>query len=102
MAATLPDDAAGLQRLCDAGEATRGAVVRVERGAIEVGRLEATDTEPERRFRRLVRLVALSPGQYGLSIVRHTGRLERVPFSGTPAELHDVMDSALGYVFDVW
>lgn len=102
MDATLPDDAAELQRLCDAGEATKGAVVRVERGAIEVGRLEATDIEPERRFGRLARLLPLSPGQYGLSIVRHTGRLERVPFSGTVAELHDTMESVLGHIFDEW
>lgn len=102
MARTLPEDAAELQSLCDRGDATRGVVVRIERGAIEMGRTETTDDEPGPRFMRLARLVALTPGEYGLSIVRHTGRLERLPFSGSPAELHELMESVLGHIFDRW
>lgn len=94
----LHDAANQLQALCDAGEATCGLHASVARGGIDLERSETSDAGREERF-RVGRLTPLDPGNYGLAIVRHTGRLERVPFAGTIAELHEVMECELAHIF---
>lgn len=81
-----------LRGLLDANPITRGMTIRVDRGQIYLGRQEPpgpfSDDEPDDRLR-------LSPigsgAKFGLSVKRHTGKWDKTPFSGTPAELVDLV-----------
>lgn len=90
-----------LSRL-DEHESTRGLYVRIHGKHLILGRREAfgPDQEPEDDDR--VRLTHLGGGSFGLSVMRHTERWERTPFSGTVDELVDVMIGTLQHVLAAW
>ena len=98
MGKTLAMYAAHLQALCDASAITTGLRAVVARGGIDLLRDEANATGQPSPYRQ-GRLSVLGPGLFGLSIVRHTGRLEKVPFSGSVDMLHEAMEGPLAHVF---
>lgn len=94
----LADHAEQLQRLCQASDILRGLRAVVARGGIELLREDAATGDAPSSW-RLGRLTPTGGDQYGLSIVRHTGRLEKVPFSGTVSMLCETMEGPLAHVF---
>ena len=82
--------ASTLERLLEADRLTVGMCVRAHGENLIVGRQDVradkgTETDDRVRFTRL------SPSAWGISVKRHTGRWERTPFSGSIAEMVDVM-----------
>jgi hypothetical protein len=66
-------------------DTTRGLYVRVHGDHLIVGRTETVNGVDEPTDR--VRLTRLNSRTYGLSVKRHTGRWQRIPFSGTIPEM---------------
>lgn len=83
-------------------EPTRGLYVRTQGKHLILGRREAfgPDQQPENDDR--VRLTHLGGESFGLSVMRHTGRWERTPFSGTIDELVDVMITTMQHLLVAW
>jgi hypothetical protein len=73
-----------LMGLLEKDELTRGLYVRVHGDHLIIGRgCEPGTADPDDR----VRLTRISAQTYGLSVMRHTGRWEKTPFSGTMKEM---------------
>lgn len=96
---SLTAHAARLQQLIDASPITQGLRAHVARGAIDLVREERRfDGEPI--LYRCGRITPLGRDTFGLFIVRHNGRLEKVPFSGTVDTLHTVIEGPLAHIFE--
>lgn len=80
-----------LEQLLDADPVTRGLVVRVRGEHLIVGRPGEEMDDGTAALDDRVRLTRLAARTYGLSVRRHNGRWERTPFTGTIAELVDVI-----------
>ena len=91
-----------LLTLLEQHETTRGLYVNVRGKQLIVGRKEASgpDYPPEDDDR--VRLTHLGGEDYGLSVMRHTGRWEKTPFSGTVKQLVDVMTGPMQHLLADW
>ena len=77
-----------LRGLLDAHKPTAALYVRVHGDHLILGRRESSgQMENDDR----VRLTRLSSSAYGLSVKRHTGRWERMPFSGNMEEMVDTI-----------
>ena len=94
----LAGHAEQLQQLCDASEILCGLRTVVARGGIDVLRDDPSGGGAPRSH-RCGRLTPIRGNEYGLSIIRHTGRFEKVPFSGTVAMLCETMEGPLAHVF---
>ena len=83
-------------------EMTKGLYVRARGKHLTVGREvpEPDDKKPEADDR--VRLTHLSDGQFGLSVMRHTGKWEKTPFCGTLDELVGDMRGAMQHLLAPW
>jgi len=84
-----------LTELLAAHEPTTGMYVRAHGDNLIVGRREPIGPANELEDDDRIRLTRLSASRYGLSVKRHTGRWERTPFSGSMAEMVDVMLTAM-------
>lgn len=87
-----------LESLLEADEITAGLNVRVHGENLILAREvdEAESGEPIVEDR--VRLTRLNKTQWGMSVKRHTGRWERVPFTGTMDEMVDAMCSFMQHL----
>ena len=91
MKADLRTAAAELEELLGADRITAGMLVRAHGVHLIVGRADDEDGSDAGRIDDRVRLTRLDAVTWGLSVRRHNGRWERTPFTGTIAELVDVM-----------
>ena len=83
-------------------EMTEGLYVHARGKHLTVGREvpEPDDQKPEADDR--VRLTHLGNGQFGLSVMRHTGKWEKTPFRGTLDELVGVMRGTMQHLLAPW
>lgn len=102
MSSTLESARERLLSLLEKHEATRGLYVRVRGKQLILGRRESygPGREPEDDDR--VRLTHLGSSSFGLSVIRHTGRWEQTPFSGTLEELVEVMIGTMQHLLADW
>ena len=92
MDATIKQSKEELEELLAAHEVTSGLLLRVRGKQITLVREETgPDGAPEDE--PCVRLTHLGQGNFGISVLRHTGTWERTPFSGT---IDDVVQVLLG------
>ena len=91
MKVDLRSAAADLEKLLGADRLTAGMLVRARGVHLIVGREDSEDPSGAGRIDDRVRLTRLDSVTWGLSVKRHDGRWERTPFTGTIAELVDVM-----------
>lgn len=93
-----------LRELLDGNPVTKGMTLRRHGSHFVLGRPDPDpdgpypDLEPDER----VRLTHLGGLRYGLSVRRHTGRWERVPFQGAPSELVEALSSTLQHLVAAW
>lgn len=80
-----------LKTLVASSPITEGMTVRVHGTHLYLGREEPPGPyatgEPDDRLR----LTRLGGSKFGLGVLRHTGRWEKTPFSGSLKELHAVV-----------
>ena len=76
-----------LTALLEKSEITARMYVRVHGDHLIAGRKELLGPNGELDDTDRVRFTRLSGRTYGLSVMRHTGRWERTPFTGTMAEM---------------
>jgi hypothetical protein len=87
-----------LERLLSRNPITQGMYVRTWGDHLIVGRQEAFGPHGEMEADDRVRLTARSNSKWGLSVLRHTGRWEKTPFTGTLEELSDVIWSLMQHI----
>ena len=80
-----------LEKLLAADPVTTGMIVRVRGEHLLVGREQDEMDDGEAIIDDRVRLTRLHRETWGLSVKRHNGRWERTPFTGTIAELVEVV-----------
>ena len=78
---------AQLTKLLEADDLTAGMYVRARGDHLIVGRQERVGRHGDLEDSDRVRFTRLSANSYGLSVMRHTGRWERTPFSGRMEEM---------------
>jgi hypothetical protein len=90
-----------LEELLPEHEVTAGLLVRVHGQHLTLVREEpGLDGEPEDDPR--VRITHLGGESFGLSVLRHTGKWERVPFSGTLDEMVEVIRGPMQHLVADW
>jgi len=90
-----------LRKLLDANAITEGMTIRVFGSHLIAGRPpsdRASDGTPDDRV-RFTRLDAL---RFGLSVRRHTGRWEKVPFAGSLEEMVQVVCTVMQHLVAEW
>lgn len=87
-----------LEKLLEAHVTTRGMYVRVYGDHLIMGRREVVGANDEEANIDSVRLTHVSGSTYGLSVKRHTGRWEKVPFSGTIPEMVDAIQTFMQHL----
>lgn len=87
-----------LKQLLSSNPITQGMYVRTWGDHLIVGRQEAVGPHGEMEADDRVRLTARSNSTWGLSVLRHTGRWEKTPFTGTLEELSDVIWSLMQHI----
>jgi len=83
-----------IERLVDSDDITAGMLVRVRGENIILARSEEASSG-EAVVDDRVRLTRLGASQWGLSVMRHNGRWQRTPFSGS---LREVMDAVCTFM----
>jgi hypothetical protein len=88
-----------LRKLIEANPITKGMDVRTRGENLTLSRADPpgpfSDGEPSDR----VRFTHLGKStQFGLSVLRHTGRWEKVPFQGTLGELVEVVSTVMQHL----
>lgn len=88
--------------LLEEHECTRGLYARIQGKQLVLGRKETLgpDSKPEDDDR--VRLTHLGGDSFGLSVMRHTGRWEKTPFSGTLDEMVQTMIGTMQHLLAAW
>ena len=102
MASQLDAACDRLLSLLEQHETTRGLYVHVRGKQLILGRREpfGPDDPPEDDDR--IRLTHLRGDSFGLSVMRHTGRWEKTPFSGTVDQLVEVMTGPMQHLLADW
>jgi hypothetical protein len=93
-----------LRELIEGNPVTAGMTLRVHGRHFVLGR---SDPCPDGPFPNLVpdervRLTHLGGTKYGLSVLRHTGRWQKTPFSGSLAELLDTLAGPMQHLVVGW
>ena len=88
--------------MLDAHESTRGLYVKVRGKQLILGRRETLGPEQEPDDDDRVRLTHRGGDSYGLAVMRHTGRWEQTPFSGTLEELLEIMVGTMQHLLADW
>ena len=91
-----------LLSLLEQHETTRGLYVNVRGKQLILGRREAFGPAHEPEDDDRVRLTHLGGDSFGLSVMRHTGRWETTPFSGTVEQLVEVMTGPIQHLLADW
>jgi hypothetical protein len=90
-----------LEELLGQSKVTAGLLVRVRGKQLTLVREEAgPGGEPEDDPR--VRLTHLGGNQFGLSVLRHTGRWERTPFTGSIDEVVAIIVETMQHLVADW
>jgi hypothetical protein len=90
-----------LEELLGQSKVTAGLLVRVRGKQLTLVREEAgSGGEPEDDPR--VRLMHLGGNQFGLSVLRHTGRWERTPFTGSIDEVVAIIVETMQHLVADW
>ena len=90
-----------LAQLLEGSPVTAGLHVHVRGRDITLAREPARpDGSTERDDR--VRLTHLGDSLFGLSVLRHTGRWQKTPFSGSVAELFEVICGPMQHLVADW
>ena len=87
-----------LVTLLEESALTLGMRVRVHGDHLVLGRDEQRDGDGPPERVETVRLTYVGSSTFGLSVKRHTGRWERTPFSGSIAEMVEVMKSFMQHL----
>ena len=87
-----------LTTLLEQSEITAGMYVRVRGDHLIAGRKEPLGPNGELDDTDRVRFTRLSSRTYGLSVMRHTGRWERTPFSGALAEMVETVHALMQHL----
>lgn len=82
--------------LVESNPVTAGLQVRVR------GKILTLAREDEWGRDDRVRLTHLGSSQFGLSVMRHTGKWERTPFAGTVPELFEVISGPMQHLVSEW
>jgi hypothetical protein len=90
-----------LARLVENSPVTRGLRLRVSGKIVTIARLVSTPDGSGELDDRL-RLTHLGGAQFGLSVMRHTGKWEKSPFSGSITELFDVISGPMQHLVAAW
>ena len=91
-----------LLSLLEQHEATRGLYVNVRGKQLILGRREEFGPDYPAEDNDRIRLTHLGGDSFGLSVLRHTGRWEKTPFSGTVEQLVDVMIGPMQHLLADW
>jgi len=86
-----------LTRLLEQSEITAGMYVRVHGNHLIVGRKEPLGPGELDDTDR-VRFTRLSSRSYGLSVMRHTSRWERTPFTGSMGDMVDTVRALMQHL----
>ena len=90
-----------LEELLAAHEPTAGLLVRVRGRQLTLVRQEpGPDGTPEEDAR--VRLTHLGQGQFGVSVLRHTGQWERTLFAGSVDDVVEVLRGPMQHLVAQW
>jgi len=101
MDATIKRSTEQLKEMLAAHEVTSGLLLRVRGKQITLVREEpGPDGAPEDE--PCVRLTHLGQGSFGISVLRHTGRWERTPFSGTVDDVVQVLCGPMQHLVAKW
>lgn len=87
----MENDRSKLQRMLEQQEPTQGMYVRVYGDHLIIGREEPEGPQGQMTKEDRVRFTRLGSSRYGLSVMRHTGRWERTPFSGSMKEMVEIV-----------
>ena len=102
MASQLDAARGRLLSLLEQHETTRGLYVNVRGKQLILGRREALEPAQHSADDDRVRLTHLGGDSFGLSVMRHTGRWEKTPFSGTIEQLVEVMTGTMQHLLADW
>ena len=91
-----------LLSLLEQHETTRGLYVNGRGKQLILGRREAFGPTQEPQDDDRVRLTHLRADSFGLSVLRHTGKWEKTPFSGTLEEMVEVMTGTMQHLLADW
>lgn len=89
---------ARLEQLLAGHPGTQGMYVRTWGDHLIIGRPEPFGPDGELEADDRLRLTALKGTSYGLSVRRHTGRWEKTPFTGTIADLTEIIWSMMQHI----
>ena len=98
MKADMHKSVSALEQRLGTDRLTAGMRVRVHGEHLIVGRDDAASDGERAGSDDRVRLTRLGPSTWGLSVKRHNGRWERTPFTGTIAELVDVIHTFMQHL----
>ncbi len=91
-----------LLSLLEQHETTRGLYVNVRGKQLILGRREAFGPAHPPEDDDRVRLTQISGDSFGLSVMRHTGKWEKTPFSGTLEQLVEIMTGPIQHLLADW
>ena len=91
-----------LLSLLEQHEATRGLYVNVRGKQLILGRREEFGPDYPAEDNDRIRLTHLGGDSFGLTVLRHTGRWEKTPFSGTVEQLVEVMIGPMQHLLADW
>ncbi|MBU2689735.1 MAG: hypothetical protein KJ970_02330 [Candidatus Eisenbacteria bacterium] len=87
-----------LTRLLEENKLTAGMSVIIHGDHLILRRSEVIEQGTKSVNVDLVRLTRLNASRYGLSVRRHNGRWERMPFSGSIKEMVSVMQTFMQHL----
>lgn len=87
-----------LTKLLEAHDRTRGTYVHIHGEHLIIGRQEPLAPDGSLVDDDRVRLTRLNASSYGLSVKRHTGRWERIPFSGSIKEMAETIQTFMQHL----
>ena len=89
-------------RLAESHELTTGMYVRAHGDDLILGRQEPLGPDGELEPSDRVKLTHLGAETYGLSVLRHTGRWQKTPFSGTLEEVFETIWTLMQHLVAVY
>lgn len=88
--------------MLDVHESTRGLYVKIRGKKLILGRRETHGPGQEPDDDDRVRLTPVGRDSYNLAVMRHTGRWEQTPFSGTLEEMLEAMVGTMQHLLADW
>ena len=98
MSAEMRNAVSEFEELLESDRITAGMYVRARGDSLIAGRWDTSSPDKAPQADDRVRLTRLGRSAWGLSVKRHTGRWERTPFSGSMAEMVEVMHTLMQHL----